>query len=1278
MQNHCCPAPSAIVERSKFHDRYRQPGESISDYVAVIRGIAQKCNFGEEFDKNLRDRLITGVQDVRIKRSLMAQGDKLDFKKALEIAQAMELADKHAREIAAPGTATSKPVHQVHVDKRKQTKSQSQTNSKAKGAGARKPCYRCGKNEHNPNKCWARNLQCNKCHRTGHIAAVCHSKAKKTGQVNAVDQEGSSHKCCSCKCNAKEVNVVEPDYDDNDIEYSLFNLESTHRGDEPIRVDVVINDKQLSMELDTGAGRTIMSEATYKKLWGMDKLPLQPPGCVLNTYTQSKIPLLGSCDVVVSHNGQQETLPLLVVKGDGANLLGRDWLQSLKLDWSQIFSVNSLPVESAALRMSQRHPLLFAQGLGELTEHKVSVAVEANAKPRFHKARPVPFALKERVEAEIDRLESTGVIKPVTFSRWAAPIVPVVKASGKIRICGDYKTTVNQVATPDLYPLPRVEELFAAMSGGAYFTKLDLSDAYQQLVLDEESQELLTINTSKGLYRYTRLPYGVSAAPSIFQRTMDSLLAGIPKTVAFLDDILVTGSTEAEHWANVEVVLTKLEEAGLRLNRDKCEFGVREVVYLGHRMNVEGLQPTTEKVDAVVNAPVPRNVSELKSYLGLINYYAKFLPQLSTTLAPLHYLQRKNTKWHWRRKQQAAFEASKKLLISAEVLVHFDVKKDLILSCDASPYGVGAVLAHRMPDGSERPVAYASRSLNPAERNYSHLDKEGVAVIFGVKKFHQYLYGRPFTITTDHKPLLGLFSEFRAVPQMASSRLQRWSLTLSAYQYKLVYRPGQANGNADGLSRLPLPVSPSHTPEPQDYVFVMDHLESTAVNPDRIRLWTGRDPVLSQVRDYVMNGWPRDLQDNDFKPYFTRADELSIHSGCLMWGSRVIIPPQGREFIVNELHETHPGISRMKALARSYVWWPNMDKELENKVKHCGQCQVNRKAPPVAPLHPWEWPQEPWERLHLDYAGPFMGHMFLVIVDAQSKWVDIYIVNQATSKATIDKLRTSFATHGLPRVIVTDNGSNFTSTEFEDFLTQNGIKHIKSAPFHPSSNGLAERAVQSFKNGMKKMGDGSVETKLSRYLMRYRITPHTTTGASPAELLMKRKPRCRLDLVRPSMESRVRKKQMDQKANHDKGAKLRTFQVDDKVYVKNFARGAVWVPGVITAPNGPLSYLVKLHDGRIWKRHVDHVRARWQDDQTMPLPQDDHDSDHDWDFTDNPPVEEGIERLDPGHGQLAHSQSGQSRSGQSHSGQSHLGQGSQTIRRSHRSRKAPDRLGWDN
>ena len=340
----------------------------------------------------------------------------------------------------------------------------------------------------------------------------------------------------------------------------------------------------------------------------------------------------------------------------------------------------------------------------------------------------------------------------------------------------------------DTHPLPRIEELFAAMSGGKTFSKLDLSHACLELTLDEVSRENLTINTHKGLFQYTRMPFGVSAAPAIFQRTIESLLGDIPQAVAFLDDVLVTGRTEAEHIANLHKVLSRLQSAGLRLKREKCVFFAPEVVYLGHRIDAAGLHPTTEKVQAVRDAPVPRNVTELKSYLGLLNYYGRFLPSLSSVLGPLHSLLKKDVRWSWRPVHEESFRASKELLLSARVLVHYDPGKELVLSCDASPYGVGAVLAHRMPDGSEHPVAYASRSLSPPERNYSQLDKEGLAVIFGVKKFHQYVYGRHFEITTDHKPLLGLFSEERAVPPMASSRIQRWALTLAAYNYRLVYK----------------------------------------------------------------------------------------------------------------------------------------------------------------------------------------------------------------------------------------------------------------------------------------------------------------------------------------------------------------------------------------------------------------------------------------------------------------------------------------------------------
>lgn len=253
-------------------------------------------------------------------------------------------------------------------------------------------------------------------------------------------------------------------------------------------------------------------------------------------------------------------------------------------------------------------------------------------------------------------------------------------------------------------------------------------------------------------------------------------------------------------------------------------------------------------------------------------------------------------------------------------------------------------------------------------------------------------------------------------------------------------------------------------------------------------------------------------------PYYTRCLALSVGDGCVLWGSRVVIPPQGRVLLLKLLLQSHPGMSRMKGLARSYVWWPKMDHDVENEVSRCAGCQSNRKSPPTVPLHPWEWPEKPWTRLHVDYAGPFLGNMFLVLIDSHSKWMDVYPMNTSTSYATIEKLRQSFSVMGFPHMLLSDNATCFTSTEFTSFMKQNGIPHVKSDPFHPSSNGLAERAVQTLKEGMRKMQGPSIETKVSRFLFSYRITPQATTGLSPAEMLMSRRLRSTLDLIRPDLK----------------------------------------------------------------------------------------------------------------------------------------------------------------
>ncbi|XP_026054203.1 uncharacterized protein K02A2.6-like [Carassius auratus] len=937
-----------------------------------------------------------------------------------------------------------------------------------------------------------------------------------------------------------------------------------------------------------------MNEGMYKDIWKHSEAPkLRRTKIKLRTYTGEQVEIVGVADVQVKYQQQEKKMPLVIVKGTGPCLLGRAWLEEIQLPWSEIKLIQS---EVMTLQqVLSKHEEVFKEELGTLRGTAAILHVPTDATPRFFRPRSVPYALQTKVEEEINRLLRDKIISPVKYSEWAAPVVPILKSDGSIRLCGDYKLTVNRVSTLEQYPIPRVEDLFALLDGGKQFTKLDMSHAYQQIIMDESSKKYLTVNTQKGLFTYNRLPFGVASAPAIFQRTMEGLLQGIPGLVVYLDDILVTGVNQESHLKTLDEVLSRLEEAGLRLKRVKCVFLADEVEYLGHRVDAQGLHPLGSKVKAIEEAPEPRNVTELKAYLGLLNYYNKFLPNLATLLAPLHLLLRKDVQWMWKKQQQEAFIKSKALLKSAEVLAHYSSDSELTLACDASPYGVGAVLSQRIKgERVEKPLGFMSRTLTPAEKRYSQLDKEGLAVIFGIHRFHKYLYGRAFTICTDHKPLIHLFNETKAVPQMGSPRVQRWAVMLQAYQYNIVYKPGKYHQNADALSRLPVP-GEGEPDDTNDQVLMMDLMDGSPVSAAQVRKWTSHDITLAMVHEYLLKGWPEKVEPHVL-PYHHRRDALSVKDGCVIWGARIVIPSQGRGAVLKQLHQTHSGMSRMKGLARSYMWWPGMDQDVERVVQKCEVCQSFRKAPAQAPLHPWEWPGSPWERLHVDYAGPFLGRMFLILVDSHSKWMEVYPVMQATSQITIEKLRMCFSTHGLPKMLVSDNGTCFTSNEFETFMERNGIQHVTSAPYHPSSNGLAERAVQTFKEGMKKMKGDTVETRVARFLFNYRITPHATTGLSPAQMLMSRKLRSAFDLLIPDVKFKVLKKQQKQKEGHDNSCKLRSFEVGDSVYVRNYAGGPKWIPAVVEGCTGPLSYKTALGHGQTVKRHVDQIRNRSTDE----------------------------------------------------------------------------------
>ena len=528
----------------------------------------------------------------------------------------------------------------------------------------------------------------------------------------------------------------------------------------------------------------------------------------------------------------------------------------------------------------------------------------------------------------------------------------------------------------------------------------------------------------------------------------------------------------------------------------------------------------------------------------------------------------------------------KQLLATAPILAHYDVKRKVIVECDASPYGLGACLLHEFEDGSQRPVFYVSRSLTSAESHYSQVEREALAIVFAVKRLHMFLYGRSFVLRTDHRPLLKIFGENSGLPATAVSRLQRWSVVLSEYNYEIEHIKGTSNVTADCLSRLPQKLSQS------EEQFVVQAVEDHARDPCEyipisaadVARASKSDPEISQAMQYLQHGWPTEVGEM-IKPYFTYRNELSVESGCLVRGHRTVIPRVFRRSMLRELHSVHVGIVRMKAIARSFFWWPGIDNDIELLAKSCPQCLETSNAPAKDVPHSWVFPSEPFERVHVDYAE-FHGQSYLLIVDAFSKWIDVYPVPNTTSLQTIHCLLNFISVYGIPKMIVSDNGPQFTSATFDQFCRENGINHKCTPPYHPASNGQVERIVQELKKALRVRPVGiSERVQLSRFLFAYRNTPHSTTHVTPASLLFRKLPTTKFSFLKPSFAEAQRAQQSTPEVPK------RSFEPGDSVLILNMRNGTgeKLLKATIQQRIGPVSYAV-LYGEQVRHVHADHLR----------------------------------------------------------------------------------------
>ena len=444
------------------------------------------------------------------------------------------------------------------------------------------------------------------------------------------------------------------------------------------------------------------------------------------------------------------------------------------------------------------------------------------------------------------------------------------------------------------------------------------------------------------------------------------------------------------------------------------------------------------------------------------------------TLDPLYRPIKKDVPWQRTSEQQSAFETVKQLLSSDSVLTHFDPSKLLGMAIEASEVGIGAILFHRLADGSERPIANVSKILTDCQRRYSQIHKEALAIIFGLKKFHQFLYGRRFTIVTDHKPLLALFGPTKATPAMTANRLARWALILSQYNYKIEFCKTAEHSNADALCRLPVDHDCTFDGEEsseENLMICAVKTVSRQINMHDlnilVREWS-KDPVITAVIRNVRDGWVESDNNEEIREFQKLSEALSVSGKCLFYGPRAVVLKTLQDQVLKILHLGHFGIQRMKQLARSAIYWPGIDSAINNLAHQCTTCAENQNLPSKPAVHPWMLSERPWSRFHLDHAINFMGTNWLIMIDALSKYPCIHPTSSISAKSTIDLLEEDFAHFGYPHALVTDNYSSFTSQEFLEWCNSRGIVLLKGAPYHPARNGVADRLVQTFKKAIKK------------------------------------------------------------------------------------------------------------------------------------------------------------------------------------------------------------------
>lgn len=1087
LRNHFARKCSVMAERFYFRRRRQHGGENIEDFVTALMGMVTRCKFGMLQDEMIRDQVVEACssEDIR-ERILMEEDPTLD--QVMKIAKRMEMSTREAKSLATDGSFRG-DVQQIRVK-----------NSAVQKKRVRK-CFKCGSESHLANdlNCPARNSKCNFCSGIGHWERVCKNKDSGKRVYHVV--ELSSDETTSANEETEIIKEIE----------EVFEVNSTSTA---IKVTVEINHVPILFVVDTASGKTLLSYNLFMEHFGNQQLLCYGYGKLIS-YTKHAIDIKGIFYANICYKERKmNNVPIYVTEGQ--SLLGRNVIQGLGLnidgEFLKVMSIVTTDQEGHSDVNDHFDKLLGVDVFPAIKGFVHRVEINMGIKPVQQKVRRIPYAIRGKVAAELSRLENVGIIEKIDASEWVSPMVVVTKKNGGVRICLDLRK-VNEAVIPDRFMLPKTEEIFHKFRNAKYFSCLDLKSAYHQMTLHTKSRNLTAFVTEEGLWRYTRVCFGLASAPAAFQKMMTKIISGLDGVECYLDDVIIYGSSEHEHDIRLNKALSRLEGYGVQLNKDKCIFKQTEIHFLGHRISLNSIT-VGDKIKAIEEAATPIDLPTLRSFLGLAGYFSNHVPNFTDLVEPLRKLSRIPTKFDWTDEHSNCFNDVKCALANSTKLTPFDPSLETVLTTDASGYGISGVLS-QMKNGEETIVSCVSRTLSTIERGYSVGEREALACVWATEKFHTYLWGRRFILKTDH---LALTTLLKKGVDRQSMRIARWACRLYRYDFKIEYVKGKDNKVADALSRLPVTGSQS-AGEDDDEVAICQILD-TAMSLPRLTKATQADDLLCRIMNYVSNGWPAKakLGPGELNFYHVK-EELSVSNELLLRGMRIAVPTELRADVINLAHEGHQGIVRTKQRLRDGYYWPGMDKETESAIYSCAMCQNNDKTVKTffSPLTPVEVPPSPWIKLAVDVVGPFdlapaQYRYAITLIDFYSKWPEVKFVSHVTTNTITLFLKEIFNREGLPFELVSDNASQFTSYEFQEFLNEHGIKHVKSSPYYPQANGAIERFHRVLKGFVQDAyhSHQNWARYVSDCLSVYRATKHATTGKSPSLLLHGRELRTKL------------------------------------------------------------------------------------------------------------------------------------------------------------------------